>query len=274
MGSMKVSLDLVIDSGDEDVDMEYALQTLLAASGVTSVITEAVLRGKVKEKIYPKNEVRTKLKHSFTGSYGMCFDVIILDKKIQNRLTNMTRSIFSEVMSYYIYESLFIEAPKISNAAEGVIKSLEDIEDELTKTLRNRLKNMHKISEMCSYPVHLNYRRPGEKQNIATLNEHTALNISELVESDTIDEIEVIITRFNTFTGNGRLLINGDVKTISFGFLNGLKYVTESQKKIVSQNLHDNNDVPEENRKHITLRVKNLAISNGDIVKYLITEVI
>lgn len=271
---MKVSLDLVINSGDEDVDMEYALQTLLAASGVASVITEAVLRGKVKEKIYPKNEVRTKLKHSFSGSYGQAFDVVILDKKIQARLRNMTRAVFSEVMSYYIHESLFVESPVMSVEAEYVIESLQDIEDELTKTLRNRLKSMHKISEMCHYSVDLNYRKPGQKQKIATLDDTTALNISELTESGNVSEIEVIITRFNTFTGNGRLLINGEDKTISFGFLNGLKYVTESQKKIISKNLHDNNDVDEAQRQYVTLKVKSLAISNGDIVKYLITEVI
>ncbi|MDI6440312.1 hypothetical protein QMW88_19460 [Cronobacter dublinensis] len=270
---MKVSLDLVINSGENEVDMDYALQTLSGASGVTSIITEAILRGKVKENRHQNNEIRTKLKHSFTGSFGQCFDVVISDKNVAARLSTMTRTVFSEVMSYYIYESLFLESPRLSDAAIRIIKGLEDIEDELTKAIRNRLKNMHKISTMCNYSVDLNYRKPGGKQRIATLNEHTALNITELIETDHDHYIEAIITRFNTFTGNGRLLVNGEEKTTSFGFLNGLKYVTDAQTKKITSNLDVNNRLAEEEREHLLLKVRDMTISNGEIVKYLVIEV-
>ncbi|MEI4968362.1 hypothetical protein [Aeromonas caviae] len=270
---MKISLDLTINSGDDDIDMDYALQTLSGASGVTSIITEAVLRGKVKENRHQSNEIRTNLKHSFTGSFGQCFDVVIADQKVAARLANMTRTVFSEVMSYYIYESLFLESAELSNAAKKVVKGLEDIEDELTKAIRNRLKNMHKISTMCNYSVDLNYRKPGGKQKIATLNQNTALNITELIETDHDHLIEAIITRFNTFTGNGRLLVNGEERTTSFGFLNGLKYVTDAQTKKITSNLNSNNRLAEEERQYLSLKVRDMTISNGEIVKYLIIEV-
>jgi len=270
---MKVSLDLVINSGDDEIDMDYALQTLSGASGVTSIITEAILRGKVKENRHQNNEIRTNLKHSFNGSFGQCFDVVISDEKIAARLASMTRSVFSEVMSYYIYESLFLEGPRLSASAERVVSGLEDIEDELTKAIRNRLKNMHKISNMCHYSVDLNYRKPGGKQRIATLDESTALNITELIESEHDHEVEAIITRFNTFTGNGRLLVHGEEKTTSFGFLNGLKYVTDSQTKMITNNLDANNRLAEEERKYLYLKVRDMTISNGEVVKYLIVEV-
>ncbi|MFC5706668.1 hypothetical protein [Aeromonas eucrenophila] len=270
---MKISLDLTINSGDNDVDMDYALQTLSGASGVTSIITEAVLRGKVKENRHQSNEIRTNLKHSFTGSFGQCFDVVIADQKVAARLANMTRTVFSEVMGYYIYESLFLESAELSGAAKKVVTGLEDIEDELTKAIRNRLKNMHKISTMCNYSVDLNYRKPGGKQKIATLNQNTALNITELIETDHDHRIEAIITRFNTFTGNGRLLVNGEERTTSFGFLNGLKYVTDAQTKKITSNLNSNNRLAEEDRQYLSLKVRDMTISNGEIVKYLIIEV-
>lgn len=271
--TMKISLDLTINSGDDDIDMDYALQTLSGASGVTSIITEAVLRGKVKENRHQSNEIRTNLKHSFTGSFGQCFDVVIAEQKVAARLASMTRTVFSEVMSYYIYESLFLESPELSNAAKKVVLGLEDIEDELTKAIRNRLKNMHKISTMCNYSVDLNYRKPGGKQKIATLNQNTALNITELIETDHDHRIEAIITRFNTFTGNGRLLVNGEENTTSFGFLNGLKYVTDAQTKKITSNLNSNNRLAEEDRQYLSLKVRDMTISNGEIVKYLIIEV-
>lgn len=270
---MKVSLDLVINSGDDEIDMDYALQTLLGASGVTSIITEAILRGKVKENRHQSNEIRTNLKHSFTGSFGQRFDVVISDRKVAARLSSMTRTVFAEVMSYYIYESLFLEGPALSDAAKKVVSGLDDIEDELTKAIRNRLKNMHKISAMCNYSVDLNYRKPGEKQKIITLNKNTALNITELIETNHDHQIEAIVTRFNTFTGNGRLLVRGEEKTTSFGFLNGLKYVTDAQTKKITSNLDANNRLAEEEREYLLLKVRDLTISNGEVVKYLIIEV-
>lgn len=270
---MKVSLDLVINSGDDEIDMDYALQTLLGASGVTSIITEAILRGKVKENRHQSNEIRTNLKHSFTGSFGQRFDVVISDRKVAARLSSMTRTVFAEVMSYYIYESLFLEGPALSDAAKKVVSGLDDIEDELTKAIRNRLKNMHKISTMCNYSVDLNYRKPGEKQKIITLNKNTALNITELIETNHDHQIEAIVTRFNTFTGNGRLLVRGEEKTTSFGFLNGLKYVTDAQTKKITSNLDANNRLAEEEREYLLLKVRDLIISNGEVVKYLIIEV-
>lgn len=270
---MKVSLDLVINSGDDEIDMDYALQTLLGASGVTSIITEAILRGKVKENRHQSNEIRTNLKHSFTGSFGQRFDVVISDRKVAARLSSMTRTVFAEVMSYYIYESLFLEGPALSDAAKKAVSGLDDIEDELTKAIRNRLKNMHKISTMCNYSVDLNYRKPGEKQKIITLNKNTALNITELIETNHDHQIEAIVTRFNTFTGNGRLLVRGEEKTTSFGFLNGLKYVTDAQTKKITSNLDANNRLAEEEREYLLLKVRDLTISNGEVVKYLIIEV-
>lgn len=270
---MKVSLDLVINSGDDEIDMDYALQTLLGASGVTSIITEAILRGKVKENRHQSNEIRTNLKHSFTGSFGQRFDVVISDRKVAARLSSMTRTVFAEVMSYYIYESLFLEGPALSDAAKKVVSGLDDIEDELTKAIRNRLKNMHKISTMCNYSVDLNYRKPGEKQKIITLNKNTALNITELIETNHDHQIEAIVTRFNTFTGNGRLLVRGEEKTTSFGFLNGLKYVTDAQTKKITSNLDASNRLAEEEREYLLLKVRDLTISNGEVVKYLIIEV-
>ncbi|HBH4466930.1 TPA: hypothetical protein ACH4ZC_004618 [Escherichia coli] len=270
---MKVSLDLVINSGDDEIDMDYALQTLLGASGVTSIITEAILRGKVKENRHQSNEIRTNLKHSFTGSFGQRFDVVISDRKVAARLSSMTRTVFAEVMSYYIYESLFLEGPALSDAAKKVVSGLDDIEDELTKAIRNRLKNMHKISTMCNYSVDLNYRKPGEKQKIITLNKNTALNVTELIETNHDHQIEAIVTRFNTFTGNGRLLVRGEEKTTSFGFLNGLKYVTDAQTKKITSNLDANNRLAEEDREYLLLKVRDLTISNGEVVKYLIIEV-
>ncbi|WP_317467892.1 hypothetical protein [Cronobacter sakazakii] len=271
---MKLNLDLVINSGDADVDMDYAIETLLGASGVTRTVTEAILTGNVQEKSHPKNETKTKLKHSFTGSYGQCFDVVISNKDSQVRLKEITKPVFIEIMSYYINEALFLDVPPLSTRAKNIISSLDEIENSLTRAIRNKLIKMHKISLMSNYPVDLNLRQKDGKQKIITINKSTALNLTVLTESKKEHYISAVITRFNTLTKNGRLLVSGERKTTSFGFVNGAKYVTESQTKAISENLSDNDNVSEENRVPLTLKVRDMIISNGETVKYLVVEVL
>ena len=62
-------------------------------------------------------------------------------------------------------------------------------------------------------------------------------------------------------------------RTTSFGFLNGLKYVTDAQTKKITSNLNSNNRLAEEERQYLSLKVRDMTISNGEIVKYLIIEV-
>ncbi|MCW0144368.1 hypothetical protein OIU82_06430 [Escherichia coli] len=44
---MKVSYDVVIKSGDQEVDMEYGLDTLSGTAEVTCILAEAILRKKL-----------------------------------------------------------------------------------------------------------------------------------------------------------------------------------------------------------------------------------
>lgn len=43
---MKVSYDVVIKSGEQEVDMEYGLDTLSGTAEVTCILAEAILRKK------------------------------------------------------------------------------------------------------------------------------------------------------------------------------------------------------------------------------------
>ncbi len=254
--------------------MDYAIETLLGTSKVVSIISEAVLGGKVVSKRYPKNPIRNKLKHSFTGSYGQCFDLVVSDEKLAERLRLIGNSAFSEIIGHYIYNALYLETKALSIKAKAVIKELEEIEDDLTLKIRNPLKTMHTISNMSGYSIDLNYRiAVGEKQKLVSLNEGTSKNITELYESKERHVIEAIITRFNSFTGNGRLLIKDEELTTSFGFSKLFRYVTEEQKKKATENLHENNSVAEDNRTYLKLLVTDMSISTGEVVKFLIEEI-
>lgn len=49
---MKVSYDLIIESGKEELDMEYGLETLAGTAEVTCILAEAILRSKYSPEQY------------------------------------------------------------------------------------------------------------------------------------------------------------------------------------------------------------------------------
>jgi len=273
---MKISLDAVIKSGENDVDMDDALDTLAGTADVSCLIAEAILRGKVKERRTHADSVRANLKQSFKSSYGQKFELVFVDRKLISRLNKIGRSVFTETMGYFIREALYLEQVELSDKTKEFIKDLSDIENELVDRLANPLKKMHRITLTNNFDVELNYRKPGSTYNITTLNYETAQIISTQYENDVTYNIDAAITRFNSMTGNGRLILKDDdqIRTISFGFKDSLKYVTESHKKKISENLHENNGKVADERIFITLSVSDIKIAKGSVVKYLIKDII
>lgn len=274
--SMKVSFDVVLESGNDDVDMDDALQTLSGTSSVVCLLGEAILTGRIVERRTRANDVRAKLKQSFRGSYGQMFDIQIEDQTLITRLKSMGRKTFSEVMRYYISEALYIDSGILSEDATLVIESMTDIESALLDRLESPLKDMHKITTSDSYDVRLNYRLPGDPFNIITLNENTAANIINVTENQNEIFIDAVITRFNTMTGNGRLILRDEVERVTkaFGFKDSLRFVTGAQKTAISENLHTNNTRREDDRVYMTLKVVTLTNNSGAVLKYLIKDVV
>ena len=272
---MRFSFEVVIKSGNDDVDMDYALKTLAGTSSVVCLLAEAILRGRIIERRTHANDIRARLKHSFRGSYGQRFDIEINDRTLISRLNSIGKPIFAEVMTYYICEALYIESPKLSLEAQLIVDDLVDIEDELTKRIRSPLKDMHKITSQNGFDVELNYKMRGEGGNIITLNQSTDDLISDTEIEDVRHNINVVITRFNSMTGNGRLIVEGSEEegTIAFGFYDNLKYVNEVHKLKITQNLHFNNGKVSDEWEYIGLSVNSLTIQSGDVVKYLIRDV-
>lgn len=83
---MKVSYDVVIKSGDQEVDMEYGLDTLSGTAEVTCILAEAILRKKIIKRRTHVNPARAVLKQSFKSSYGQNFDLIVNEPELAAEL--------------------------------------------------------------------------------------------------------------------------------------------------------------------------------------------
>jgi len=270
---MKVSFDVVMKSGQKDVDMDFAIDTLSGTAQVTCLIAEGILNQKVIKRRTSANEVRAVLKHSFKSSYGQNFDIILHNEEHIKVMGRITRTVFSEVMRYFISEALYIESQQVSPKAEEVIATLSEIEDDLIERIRNPLQEMHQITLQSGYNVELNYKRPSNEFKIITLTQDTARNITQsVIEKETVD-IVAAITRYNSRTGNGRLLLPGEDKTVAFGFYEKMINVSAVQKRRVSANLHHNTALEQENYAHLSMKVRRVNVYSGETIKYLIMKV-
>ncbi|EFI3703330.1 hypothetical protein GY508_005215, partial [Escherichia coli] len=95
-------------------------------------------------------------------------------------------------------------------------------------------------------------------------------NLFNLTTDSNSIEINAIVTRFNSFTGNGRLLADGDSVTIPFSFSGPYRKVKASTKRLMSENLHDNNAVADELITRLKITANAKRNTSGDIVKYMI----
>lgn len=269
---MKVSYDVVIKSGTDEVDMEYGLETLAGTAEVTCILAEAILRKRIIRRRSNTNPARTVLKKNFTGSYGQNFDLIVNEPELMAELRRMTRSVFSEVMSYFISEAMYLETEEVSQDAATVIDTLTDIEADLIERIRQPLIRMHKINIQKNYEIELNYKKPNEKERIINLTTRTATNLTQSRVQRGTTIINAVITRFNARTGNGRLVLEGENDTVAFGFALPLRSIPGVQKSKISLNLHTNNG-RHDNYSYLNLTVSKVTIISGETVKYLIHSV-
>lgn len=268
---MTLNLDVVIDTEEHTVDMKAGLDSLQGVSDATRCIAEAILTERTPHRQSHKGKVRTNLKQSFKGSYGQIFSIDIYDEELQRKFNQIGKTVFSELISYFISEALYMEPRELSSKAQKIVESLGETADDLVKQLRvSALENIHEISTKFNHAIKIRYRKSRDEQiELAVFNRTTA-KVLYAAESDTEVDITVSITRLNINTGNGRLLEQGQVETVAFGFASEYKEVRLSAKKIFSENLDQNNGLDVKDWKFLKLRVLPIKLKDGKIVKYIV----
>ncbi|MBB1306204.1 hypothetical protein [Pseudoalteromonas sp. SR43-5] len=270
---MNINLDILIDSPTNEIDMKFGLETLIGTSDVITLTSEGILRKKVTKNITHATPVRTTLKQSFKGSYGQHFSVGIEDDFLQKRFRQIGKPVFIELIRYFIAESLYLDHPNLTPQADSVLNDMGDNANKLIARIRRPLIRMHQVPSKYNYDVKIDCKNRGaDTFQICKLTNTTALNITEAERADFIAEITAYITRFNTRTGNGRLLIKGTDDTVSFGLSGAL--ITNQVKKMLSSNLHVNNTIVIDDVEFLKLRVQPVKLKDGTIVKYFIVGIL
>lgn len=267
---MTVDYQLIIESKDEPVDMKSGLTSMQGVSDAVRSVGEAVLTGKVPERKNHKSSVRTTLKNSFKGSYGHRFSLDVNDQDLLSKFRDIGPKVFSEVISYFIEEALYRDVV-VSDSAQVVIDSMSGISDKIIDTLRmSPLKNAHDVTEKFNFNVKIEHEYNRDTKSIAYFDSDSAKTLRARRFRDQ-KIIEASITRFNILTGNGRLQLRGADETIAFGFDVRYKDIIMRLKDILLKNMSENNRKGDGDWLCIRLTVQTIEVSQGRVVKYIIT---
>lgn len=270
---MPIDFDVVINTPEDSVDMKTGLDTLQGVSDATRCIAEAILCERVPERQTHKARVRTQLKQSFKGSYGQKFSIEIYDDILQAKFNKIGKATFSELVAYYLNDSMYKESENLSPRAQKIVEGLGKLSDELSQQLRgSSLKNIHEVSAKFGHDVKIRYRKSRDEQIILAQFDSNTAKVLDTIPSDEIVNIVASITRLNTHTGNGRLQLSGENETVAFGFAVEYKTIEIAGKKVFSENLHFNNGRPNESRVSLNLQATTIRLHDGKIIKYIIKD--
>ncbi|MFC5476692.1 hypothetical protein ACFPQ5_00715 [Massilia suwonensis] len=268
---MSLSFDAVVSTDQNEIDMKAGLNTFTGASDAVRCIVETIVTERVPERQTHKGKVRTLLKHSFKGSYGIAFSVELCDPKFETRFQKIKKTTYAELVSYYLNEAMYQHVEDLSLEAQGIVDRLGAKSDDLITQLRkSALENMHDISIKFNQDVKLRYRFSRDRQlQLVAINQETA-KVLEAGESKEVIDIVAGITRFNTKTGNGRLQLKDELETVAFGFNTEYVNVKFEAKKRFSINLDKNNGVPKDKWDFVKLSVSPIKLKDGRVVKYIV----
>lgn len=274
MSASDVDFELKIDSGKTLVDMEYGLETMSGFSGAIAITADCILSNEVPSQMNYSANVRAKLMSACLGSYIQDFKLVVSDPVKSAKLAQIGNSVLSELITYFICETMYVEPPALTKKAERLLSELEKIESKIIDRIHERVKDMHKVSRSSKYPVILKRKTQLRTFKLLEINEATSSNLFNLTTDQQPEEINAIITRFNLFTGNGRLLADGFATTIPFSFSGSYSKVKSSIKRMMSENLHNNNAIEDEDIVRLRITAKARRNTSGDVVKYLIDTVV
>lgn len=268
---MPINFDVVIDTPEYEVDMKSGLDTMQGISDATQIIGEALLTGKVPERITARRSVRTMLKKSFKGSYGHSFRLDVLDEEARKELRRIGNATFAELVAYFMREALYIETEEPSDKAQRVLDRLGDGAEDLIKQLRvSVMKEVHEVAVKFEHDIQIQYRKSFDDR--ISLVKFTSDTV-HAVQAERTEErlaLKASIRRLNTNTGNGRLQLEGGDDTIAFGFRASYRDVDFAMKKKFSDNLHHNNGIEAERWEYLEILANPIKLLDGRIVKYVV----
>lgn len=277
---MEVNLDLVIQTKEnQEMDMQYGLDTLMGASDTVGLIAETLLTKDLKKRTHA-SRVRTKLKGTFKGSYGQKFSIHVEDKTLIKKLEKIGRDNFVNAISYIISDALYLNGE--DDPPQEILQLIDELDDsidnnnytKLIERLEDPLKRLHYMPTYFHTTVAFRYRKRGEQpKELVKFDSGTIENITESYTSDSDSVFECIVFRVHNRTGNGRIYIKKTEEVVSFSLGSEIGSVRRKQIKKLSQNATDNAELKTENGTTLFLSAKEIRLKSGKLVRLIVSGI-
>lgn len=258
----------------EELEMNSGIKVFNGASDLTQITASTILDVSVPKKITSIHGLRNVFKHTFDGSFGQQFNLKIEEPDKVHKFNEIGKSVFFDVMSYYISKGMGVEHILSSQEAQSLVNDLLPLERTLLNRIQDPILNMHRTVEKQGYNVLLRRRMPHRNLVVAKMDTSTLYNINVEHESPQPVQEDVIITRFNMLTGTGRLLLDRQSDSIAFRHALNWDHVLQSQKNKFSRNLDLNNRGGRDAFIPITISANELRDHIGELKTYIIREVL
>lgn len=274
---MKFLFDVLFKTKDYAVEMKPALKTLEGVEDLIHKSAKYVLTEVPPERI-PYNEhegIILDMKKTFEGSYAISFELSILDKGYQEQIRKMTQKTFLQAMEYFICESMYTQTvDNPSKATDKKLESLASRTDDFIEVLRRSpLKNSHASVTNIGIPVEIRRRfASGKTRTVLHLDKKTELALVSK-EDPKHEYITAAVTRLNIFTGRGRILIQGEEKTVSFSSKKAIQKVPKRITSLLSDNLSLNDKIKEDALQYLSFKVHRVTDAGGSTIMFKYVDV-
>lgn len=262
---VEIPMDVTIGSGESkftDLDFYYGAKAIEGTSEIVSLTAQTILSGQLVKHVPSVEGIRGSFRKSFVSSYGQRFVLNIYGVEQVRVLNYLGEDGFFELFSHYVGLAVGVYSPITKRVAKSWHDKYVKDDVDLVQRLRQPLLRVHKPIESQGYKVNINKRR----SLIFGFNRETLDYISrEELEPKKVT-IQAVVTRFNSLTGTGRVLVDRDAQSISFSPARSWNAFPAKQRKALSRNLDGNNAA--EDFMPLTLEVSRV-LGAGDVVKHL-----
>ena len=259
-----IPMDVTIGTGEsdfDDLDFYYGSKAIEGASEIVALTTQTILSGHLVKHVPSVEGIRASLRKSFVSSYGQRFVLNVFGVEQVRVLNYLGEDGFFELFSHYIGLATGVYTPINKKVAKSWHDKYVHDDVELIQRLRQPLLRLHKPIENQGYSVKINKRRSfvvGFDKKTFDYISHEELDPKKFT-------IEAVVTRFNSLTGTGRLIMDRDARSVSFSPARSWNTFAARQRKELSRNLDGNNAV--EDFKPLTLEVSRV-LGVGEVVKH------
>ena len=213
---MDISFTIKYTSGSKDfdgLDQYYGALSLFGVSQALLISLNAFFNKEVITQAPSAKGFRLVLGPSKRGSWEQVIQLVITDPQVQTVLGDLGKNALYDLIKYVVGGSVGIPFVVLKHRkSRKRMRDLERENDDLQEKLDDALRRAHAPVKHQGLNIHI----MGGRTVLVTFNEETLQFIETEVVSEETEIVRCAISRYNTRTGTGRMIVDLDAVSVPF----------------------------------------------------------